>query len=257
MSMPDRRGRRFIALFIALGAAVGCSGNQSLGDNDDGPPSDGGLDAAFDATPTPDTGDGTAVSHGPKIFITSTGHVADFIDDTQLAGTTVIEKADALCNGDPNKPDDGTYKALFVDGVNRSATPAIDWVLQPSTTYYLSHGDLVIGTTTNASIFDTAHQPLTHPIGSTAGDADPDDVDQIWTGIGSSVDFSTGTTCDGWTGGGDAGPSGDGGASGDAAAGAASGSRGLSTSTSGDAFHAVGDYGCTFFQLYLYCVEQP
>jgi Protein of unknown function (DUF1554) len=222
--MSNLHGRGLTGLFtiLILGAHVACSGGKSLADD-------------------------APVSRGPKIFVTATGHLADFIDDTELPGTTVIDKADALCNRDANKPDNGTYKALFVDGVNRSAKPAIDWALAPSTTYYASHGDLVIGTTTTAAIFDTEHEPLANPIGTTPAGADPDDVDQVWTGIGNNVDFSTGNTCSGWTGDPGAGtpPS------------ANAGSRGFSGSTSGEAFYSLGDYGCDYFQLYLYCVEQP
>jgi hypothetical protein len=210
-----------LAPLFSVAMMSACSGSVPLGDN---------------------TGAGGTASNGPKIFVTSTGHLADFADDTTLAGTTVIEKADAFCNRDGNKPDDGTYKALLVDGVNRSANPPIDWVLQPSTTYYLSDGVRVVGTTTSAAIFDAEYTPLTNALGTTPADADPDDIDQVWTGIGNNIDFSTGNTCLGWT---------------SDTNGTSSGSRGVSTQKTGDAFYSLGDYGCAYFQLYLYCVEQP
>jgi hypothetical protein len=178
------------------------------------------------------------VSHGLKIFVTSRGHLSDFVDDPNLTGASGVARADDYCNHDANKPDQGAYKALLVDGVVRDATTPLDWVLQPNTTYYQSHDDTVIGTTTPGAIFDAEFTPLQHAIGATAN-VDPDTVDQVWTGIGDNVTFATGGTCNGWQSGGD------------------SGSRGVSTDTDGDAFFAIGDYGCAFFQLFIYCVEQP
>jgi len=180
------------------------------------------------------------VSSGPKIFVSSRGHIADFIDDPNLKGSTGIAKADDFCNADANKPDTGTYKALLVDGVSRDAKTGKDWVLRPNTTYYQSHGNVQIGTTTANAIFDAEYTPLKNPIGATARNVDPDTIDQVWTGIGNNLDFSTGYTCNTWTQASDG-----------------SGSRGVSVAINGDAFHAIGDFGCAYFQNFLYCVEQP
>jgi hypothetical protein len=180
-------------------------------------------------------------STGLKIFVSSRGHLADFVDDPNLHGTTGIARADDFCNTDANKPDHGTYKALLVDGVARDATLGKDWVLRPRTTYYQPHGDVVIGTTTDNAIFDAEYTPLKSAIGVTPTNVDPDTVDEVWTGIGNTIDFSTGNTCAGWS----------------STATTESGSRGVSDETSGSAFYAIGDYACSYFQLFVYCVEQP
>jgi hypothetical protein len=112
------------------------------------------------------------VSAGPKIFVSSRGHLSDFIDDRTLRGTTPIGKADDFCNSDPSKPDDRTYKALLVDGVARSAKPALDWPLRANTTYYLPHDDLVIGTTDDHAIFDAEFMPLANAIGAQSATSD-------------------------------------------------------------------------------------
>ena len=104
--------------------------------------------------------------------------------------------------------------------------------------------DAAFGPQTNGNaIFDAEYTPLANAIGPTPASTadnpvDPDDVDQVWTGIGNALDFSTGNTCGGWTGNGD------------------SGSRGVSTVKDDGAFYSAGDYGCGYFKLYLYCVEQ-
>jgi hypothetical protein len=179
------------------------------------------------------------VSGGLKIFVSSHGHLSDFFHDPNLHGSTGVARADDFCNTDANKPDNRTYKALLVDGVARDATRRKDWVLQPSTTYYQPHGDVEIGTTTDKAIFDAEFTPLKNAIGATPRNVDPDTVDQIWTGIGNDIDFSTGSTCGGWS-----------------STAQAAGSRGVSTATDGTAFYAIGDYGCSYFQLFVYCVEQ-
>lgn len=52
-----------------------------------------------------------------------------------------ITGADALCNADANKPNASTYKALIVDGTNRTCgaaddcTGGTDWPLKANTTY--------------------------------------------------------------------------------------------------------------------------
>ena len=140
------------------------------------------------------------VSQGLKIFVTSRIHGGDFANDPYLAGANAIEKADAFCDSDPAKPSAASYKALIVDGVNRDAKTLVNWVLKPSTDYYQTHGDVLIGTTTAASIFGAVYMPLANPVVRPAspitGSAPPSEV---WTGIASAADFSSGDDCNGWS----------------------------------------------------------
>ena len=85
----------------------------------------------------PVPGQSTVLSSGLKIFVTSETHAGDFASDPTLAGSDAIEKADDFCNQSLTKPNNSTYKALIVDGVNRDAISLTNWVLQPSTTYFL------------------------------------------------------------------------------------------------------------------------
>ncbi len=104
--------------------------------------------------------------------------------DSLLTGSTAIERADDFCNQDYNKPNNSTYKALMVDGINRSASPVIDWVLLPDTIYYRQDGQTVIGQTNSLSIFSGLDQysGLVNSISSEGAAA--------WTGIGDYSDFS-------------------------------------------------------------------
>ena len=205
---------RFATLLIALLAACG-SGVQR------------------DPTPTPQPT--PQVSSGLKVFLTSRKHVADFKNDPFLNGDSAIHKADDFCNTDPNRPDAHVYKALLVDGVNRDAKAPTDWVLQPSTTYYRSHDDIVIGTTTIAAIFGAAYAPLTNPIVSSA-----ETGTEVWTGIANPADFTAGESCNGWSD----------------LTNSWSGRLARPTATDGLAFGA-GLVGCAVFQFWIYCVEQP
>jgi hypothetical protein len=133
-------------------------------------------------------------SEGHKIFITQRQHIADFLHDPLLAGTTAIEKADAFCASDPNRPSTGTYKALLVDGEHRDAPARRDWVLQPDTDYFLPEDDVLIGRTTADAIFAAAFQDLDHAIGHGNGN-----LQVVWTGLRSATDFSSGDDCDNWS----------------------------------------------------------
>jgi len=177
------------------------------------------------------------VSQGLKIFVTARVHGADFANDPYLAGANAIAKADTFCNSDSAKPSAATYKALLVDGVNRAAKTPVDWVLKPSTAYYRTHGDVLIGTTTAAAIFGAAYQPLSNSIVASEPFGSPPSV---WTGIGSASDFSSGDDCNGWSD----------------LTNAYSAAVGLSTATDGLAFAAGGGVGCFYFQFSIYCVEQ-
>jgi trimeric autotransporter adhesin len=129
-------------------------------------------------------------SEGHKIFVTQRQHIADFLHDPTLAGSTAIEKADAFCAGDPNRPSTGTYKALLVDGELRDAPSRRDWVLAPDTDYFLPENDVLIGRTTHDAIFAAAFQDLEHA---------PGDGQIVWTGLRGATDFSSGDDCDGWS----------------------------------------------------------
>ena len=102
------------------------------------------------------------VSAGLKIFVTANTHNGGFLADTSLSGTTAIERADAYCASDPNKPDSNTYKAILVDGVHRDALVPLDWVLKPNTAYYTATGGLLIATTTAAAIFPESLENAIH-----------------------------------------------------------------------------------------------
>src|SRR5919202_4123856 len=137
------------------------------------------------------------LSSGLKIFLTSRKHVADFENDPFLSGDNAIHKADDFCNTDPNRPDAHVYKALLVDGVTRDAKVPTDWVLKPSTTYYRTLDDVVIGTTTTAAIFGAAFSPLTNAVVGTISPADTGT--EVWTGIANPADFTAGESCNGWS----------------------------------------------------------
>lgn len=188
-------------------------------------------------------GDQHQVSKGLKIFVTERVHGADFANDPFEVGNNAIEKADAFCNGDPNKPTGATYKALIVDGVVRDAKTRTNWVLEPSTTYYRSHGDVMIGTTTSSAIFGAAYVPLTNGI-----EAPPESYEDwsmrgsAWTGIANAADFSAHPDCcAGWSD----------------MSNFHSTAAGTPYATDGYAFGDIGGFGCAGFQFRLYCVEQP
>ena len=89
----------------------------------------------------------TNVNNDRFLFITTTGHNGDYDNDATYAGApngavnadgNGINEADNYCmsvaNGYPN--DGRTYRAMIVDGVNRTASPALDWVLTANYDYY-------------------------------------------------------------------------------------------------------------------------
>jgi hypothetical protein len=76
----------------------------------------------------------------PKIFGTFETHHGDFANDASLPGNGAFEKADAFCNQSAARPDGQMYKAVLADGINRSAVPAVDWVLKPMTAYFYTDG---------------------------------------------------------------------------------------------------------------------
>lgn len=190
------------------------------------------------------------IAEGLKIFVTDELHNGDFeeasyvltgneevtliagkvtLDEetrvVTVTGDNVIETADLLCNLDRNKPADGsTYKALFVDGIDRDAPSLTDWVLQPDTAYYLPYqeevqdlddldsdgdrdelvfADIEIATTSPAGIFDFEAGELSRSI----SDRRPESGEGAMltnfalTGVSDTSDFSTDglQNCNNWT----------------------------------------------------------
>ena len=127
-----------------------------------------------------------------KIFATLETHNGDFLHDPSVAGSTAIARADALCNQSAARPDDQTYKALLVDGTNRAASPLIDWVLAPQTTYYQASGALPMFTSDAQRHYGTTNV-FTNPVLTGLGN-----FTYFWSGLNSDFSTST-TTCQGWS----------------------------------------------------------
>lgn len=118
-----------------------------------------------------------------------------------------------------------------------------NWVLQPTTTYYRTYGDVEIGTTTASAIFGAAYMPLVNSV-EPAPSSDPGNMSTwklVWTGIGSATDFSAAADCcAGWSD----------------MTNWHTGMTGVAHFTNGYAF-ADGNWGCAGTQHHLYCVQQP
>jgi hypothetical protein len=189
----------------------------------------------------PDRNEGA--SRGLKIFVTSRVHGADFANDPFLSGADAIQKADDFCNTDPNHPGQGTYGALIVDGVIRDAKTRTNWVLQPTTTYYRTDGDVEIGTTTETAIFATAYKPLTNPVEPPPASYEEWLNNYVWTGLATATDFSAAAECcAGWS---------------DMTSSVWFTTAGAPYETGADAFALSTQFGCRGVQFHLYCVEQP
>jgi len=192
-----------------------------------------------------DSNSGTpTVSTGLKIFVTSRVHDGNFRDDTVLAGTTAIEKADNFCQTDPARPSAATYKALLVDGVLRDAQSQNNWVLKPSTSYFQSFNDVRIGVTTPAAVFATASNNLDHNIHASFGTSNdpnnPAPTSSVWTGLADAATFSSSTdNCQGWS----------------SSVNLYSSIIGVTYGTDAEAFYTNGGHACTFAYR-LYCIEQ-
>ena len=125
-----------------------------------------------------------------KIFVTRERHNGDFAGDATLVGASAIDKADAFCMTSAARPAGGAYKALLVDGANRTAVPEVGWVLRPNTAYYQADGATPIGITNASSVFSF---PLTH-----AWSGDPAQAYWYpWSGVTPS--WGLGDSCGGWT----------------------------------------------------------
>jgi len=128
-----------------------------------------------------------------KIFVTSNA----FQGNIGGGAGSGIQRADNMCNSDPNKPDSNTYKAMIVDGTNRRACSTsncidpnenIDWVFKPNTDYYRPNGTYLF-TTNSAGIVTT---DIANPI--LAGSNYP-----YWTGLASDWTISPSAHCNNWT----------------------------------------------------------
>ena len=177
------------------------------------------------------------VSSGLKIFSTPETHVADFATDPTLTGANAIEKADDFCNKSSAKPNNSIYKALLVDGVHRDPVSLTNWVLQQNTDYYRIHNNILIGTTSNLSIFSVTYVDLTN---SVSNDFYYERDRHVFTGIDNIDTFATtGSNCSGWS---------------TAAGGPAA--NGDAFSTGFWAFDYNWAANCSN-HMSLYCVEQP
>jgi hypothetical protein len=128
-------------------------------------------------------------------FLTTSTNNADVDANSNGNG---IEEADTFCNADGNKPNSRTYKALLVDGTNRTACTTAncgtggasehtDWVFQASTQYRRGDGTTIIGTTDSNGIFSFN---LTNSIGTI--------FHSVWGGINSNWTTAT-DTCSSWS----------------------------------------------------------
>lgn len=141
----------------------------------------------------------TKLSTGLKIFVTPEVHVGDFAADPNLVGSNGIERADHFCNKSAGKPNASNYKALIVDGSIRDAVTRTNWVLEPNSKYFRNYGDVPIGTTTAAAIFDVHFGELNNSIGICGADCANLSNYFAWTGIGEVRNFTAGNKhCNGW-----------------------------------------------------------
>ncbi|MCR9143998.1 MAG: DUF1554 domain-containing protein [bacterium] len=134
-----------------------------------------------------------------------------FLSNTRPGGNMGgIAGADAICNGDANKPDAASYKALLVDGVNRRACvnancapgnggDGLDWVFQSDTTYHRDDG----GGSFTAVMTTNANRIAAFPLSANGFDASG--ANEYWTGLETdwTVAFSgSDLDCADWAGGG-------------------------------------------------------
>lgn len=211
--------KNYICMLISL-SLVSCGGSGSGGS--------GGLA-------------NSAISSGLKIFVTEESHVGDFFNDPTLVGVTSIEKADDFCNKSLSKPDNATYKALLVDGINRDAVSLTDWVFEPLTDYFRVYDNVKIGTTSSASILTAFWSDMENSISDCDQVCGANGDFDVWTGIENSGDFSAlNNTCDSWS----------------ASSNAYNGRFGNLSSVDGFAFsHPNGVASCAI-SMRIYCVEQ-
>ncbi|MFP5520703.1 MAG: DUF1554 domain-containing protein [Bdellovibrionia bacterium] len=119
-----------------------------------------------------------------------------------------LEKADAFCEADSNKPNSSTYKAMITTGSRRACTSAncsvggatenTQWIMTPNTNYKRADGT-IIGTTNSAGIIVG---DLTEDLGGTNA------VDFAWTGLTSGWETDSNNCVDWISTGGDDGAAG-------------------------------------------------
>ena len=78
-----------------------------------------------------------------------------------------------------------------VDGVSRSAVPAIDWVFVPDTTYYRADGVL--------NLFYTNAAGLSNPTANNPAEPYGPGAFYQWTGLAFDFMVATNLDCQGWT----------------------------------------------------------
>ncbi|MEW5851271.1 MAG: DUF1554 domain-containing protein [Myxococcota bacterium] len=99
--------------------------------------------------------------------------------------------ADAKCAGEAAEAPlpSGTYRAMLVDGTTRSAQPALNWVLQPSSRYY-DQNSVFLFQTDATGRFDFGDDEWTNALSV-------DTMYDAWTGL--NADWTThADTCNGW-----------------------------------------------------------
>jgi hypothetical protein len=130
--------------------------------------------------------------------------VTGLLYDGNFNGFSTIDQESLASANDPNRPSSSlisgaTYKALITDGVNRIATTSgtdkkgqtADWVLQPSTTYYLYTGSAPYTTPVLTTDSNGLFNSLTNPFSSSSSD-------QFWTGLNPNLTTAV-NTCGGWS----------------------------------------------------------
>lgn len=132
--------------------------------------------------------DPSKVDLPPSTF--SAGEMKIFVTQKTFTGNLGgIQGADLFCNSDPNRPP-GSYKALLVDGVHRSAIPQVDWVIRPTTLYFRGDGITIVGESDANGVFPF---PITEAISASS--------QLVWTGLGGlGAEWSTSTlNCQNWS----------------------------------------------------------
>ncbi len=128
-----------------------------------------------------------------KIFVTYNNTFQGNIGGGAGSG---IQRADNMCNFDPNKPDNNTYKAMIVDGTNRRACSTsncidpnenVDWVFKPNTDYYRPDGTYLFTTNSAGIVTTNIASPIFFP------------VSFYWTGLASDWTISPLAHCNNWT----------------------------------------------------------
>jgi hypothetical protein len=127
----------------------------------------------------------------PKIFLTPELHDGDFAHDATLSGGNAIARADAFCNQSAGRADGQSYKAVLVDGSYRGASPAVDWVLKPLTTYFQAAGALPMFTSNALARHDSGLFTNGYLSGYS-------NIEYMWTGLQSDFTLAT-NNCQGWS----------------------------------------------------------